>query len=158
MYSFILFELNLNLNCTMQLKQFYNIATKVSSRKKSTTFGDLPDWSIDIHSYTLNIRHVFQKFRLELRPQIRLHNWKWPIRYYDGEVLRKSRVERHLPVLVLHQASHVFWKPHVHLSQPGSGVGEAMRTLALPSAVHPQLQQPRSTPTCQTTFSNTVNL
>ena len=28
----------------MQLKQFYNIATKVSSRKSATTFGDLPDW------------------------------------------------------------------------------------------------------------------
>ena len=27
----------------MQLKQFYNIATKVSSRKSATTFGDLPD-------------------------------------------------------------------------------------------------------------------
>ena len=27
----------------MQLKQFYNIATKVSSRKSGTTFGDLPD-------------------------------------------------------------------------------------------------------------------
>ena len=29
----------------MQLKQFYNIATKASSRKSATTFGDLPDWS-----------------------------------------------------------------------------------------------------------------
>ena len=29
----------------MQLKQFYNIATKVSSRKSATTFGDLPDCS-----------------------------------------------------------------------------------------------------------------
>ena len=28
----------------MQLKQFYNRATKVSSRKSATTFGDLPDW------------------------------------------------------------------------------------------------------------------
>ena len=27
----------------MQLKQFYNIDTKVSSRKSTTTFGDLPD-------------------------------------------------------------------------------------------------------------------
>ena len=27
----------------MQLKQFYNIATKVSSGKSATTFGDLPD-------------------------------------------------------------------------------------------------------------------
>ena len=27
----------------MQLKQFYDIATKVSSRKSATTFGDLPD-------------------------------------------------------------------------------------------------------------------
>ena len=30
----------------MQLKQLYNIATKVSSRKIATTFGDLPDWSL----------------------------------------------------------------------------------------------------------------
>ena len=29
----------------MQLKQFYNIATKVSSKKSATTFGDLPDCS-----------------------------------------------------------------------------------------------------------------
>ena len=29
----------------MQLKKFYNTATKVSSRiKNATTFGDLPDW------------------------------------------------------------------------------------------------------------------
>ena len=27
----------------MQWKQFYNTATKVSSRKNATTFGDLPD-------------------------------------------------------------------------------------------------------------------
>ena len=33
-----------NLNCTMHLKQFHNIATKVSSIKSATTFGDLPDW------------------------------------------------------------------------------------------------------------------
>ena len=26
------------------LQQFYNIATKVSSRKSATTFVDLPDW------------------------------------------------------------------------------------------------------------------
>ena len=36
----------INLNYIMQLKQFYNIATKVSSRKSATTFGDLPDWSM----------------------------------------------------------------------------------------------------------------
>ena len=30
----------------MQLKQFYDIATKVSSRKSAITFGDLPDWFI----------------------------------------------------------------------------------------------------------------
>ena len=34
-----------NLNCIMQLKQFYNIATKVNSRKSATTFGDLLDCS-----------------------------------------------------------------------------------------------------------------
>ena len=28
----------------MQLKQFYDIATKDSSWKSATTFGDLPDW------------------------------------------------------------------------------------------------------------------
>ena len=38
--------ISLNLNCILQLKQFYNIATKVSCRKSATatTFGDLPDW------------------------------------------------------------------------------------------------------------------
>ena len=35
--------ISLNLNCILQLKQFYNIATKVSCRKSATTFGDLPD-------------------------------------------------------------------------------------------------------------------
>ena len=38
--------ISFNLNCIMQLEQFYNIATKVSSRKaekSATTFGDLPD-------------------------------------------------------------------------------------------------------------------
>ena len=35
--------ISFNLNCIMQLKQFYNIATKVSSRKKCYYFGDLPD-------------------------------------------------------------------------------------------------------------------
>ena len=29
----------------MQLKQFYSIATKVSSKKSATTFGDKPDCS-----------------------------------------------------------------------------------------------------------------
>ena len=33
--------LSFNLNCIMQLKQFYNTATKVCSRKNATTFGDL---------------------------------------------------------------------------------------------------------------------
>ena len=30
----------------MQLKKFYNVATKVSSKKSATTFGDLPDCSV----------------------------------------------------------------------------------------------------------------
>ena len=30
----------------MQLKEIYNIATKVSSKKSATTFGDLPDWIV----------------------------------------------------------------------------------------------------------------
>ena len=35
--------ISFTLNCIMQLKQFYNKATKVSSGKSATTFGDLPD-------------------------------------------------------------------------------------------------------------------
>ena len=35
--------ISFNLNFIMQLKQFYDIATKVSSKKSVTTFGDLPD-------------------------------------------------------------------------------------------------------------------
>ena len=35
--------ISFNLNRVMELKQFYNIATKVRSRKSATTFGDLPD-------------------------------------------------------------------------------------------------------------------
>ena len=30
-------------DCIMQLKKSYYIATNISSRKRSTTFGDLPD-------------------------------------------------------------------------------------------------------------------
>ena len=40
-YGYILVDsyiISLNLNCIMQLKQFYNIATKVSSRKKCYHF------------------------------------------------------------------------------------------------------------------------
>ena len=46
----------------MQLKQFYNIATKVSSRKNATPFGDLPDCSIDFCSrvnYVLDKRQLY---------------------------------------------------------------------------------------------------
>ena len=47
-YGYILVDLciiSFNLNCIMQLKQFYNIATKVGSRKMCYYFwcGDLPD-------------------------------------------------------------------------------------------------------------------
>ena len=34
-----------HLDCIMQLKKSYYIATNVSSRKSATTFGDLPDCS-----------------------------------------------------------------------------------------------------------------
>ena len=37
----ILFQLD----CILQLKLSYYIATNVCSRKSATTFGDLPDWS-----------------------------------------------------------------------------------------------------------------
>ena len=46
-YGYIIVDLcllSLHLNCIMQLKQFYNIATKVSSKKRATTFGDQPYW------------------------------------------------------------------------------------------------------------------
>ena len=33
----------INLNCIMQLKQFYNIAIKLVAEKSATAFGDLPD-------------------------------------------------------------------------------------------------------------------
>ena len=36
------------LDCIMQLKQPYYIATNVCSRKSATTFGDLSDWSMCI--------------------------------------------------------------------------------------------------------------
>ena len=36
-----------HLDCIMQLKKSYYIATNVCSRKSATTFGDLPDcWNI----------------------------------------------------------------------------------------------------------------
>ena len=31
-------------DCIIQLKKSYHIATNVCSRKRATTFGDLPDW------------------------------------------------------------------------------------------------------------------
>ena len=34
----------LHLDCIMELKKSYHIATNVCSRKSATTFGDLPDW------------------------------------------------------------------------------------------------------------------
>ena len=33
-----------HLDCIMQFKYSYEIATNVGSRKSATTFGDLPDW------------------------------------------------------------------------------------------------------------------
>ena len=47
----------------MELKQIYNIATKVISRKCATTFDDLPDLnnilSIVVMDYSLTIRPTF---------------------------------------------------------------------------------------------------
>ena len=37
----------------MQLKQFHNISTKVSSRKSANTFGDLPDDLLDTETRKL---------------------------------------------------------------------------------------------------------
>ena len=47
----------------MQLKQFYNIATKVSSRKSATTFGDLPDWLAMVFS-NINKIHILALAKL----------------------------------------------------------------------------------------------
>ena len=33
----------IHFNCIMQFKKSYHIATNVCSRKRATTFGDLPD-------------------------------------------------------------------------------------------------------------------
>ena len=35
-----------HLDCIMQLKKSYHIATKVCIRKSATTLGDLPDWYV----------------------------------------------------------------------------------------------------------------
>ena len=46
-YGYIIVDsciISSNLNYIMQFKKFFNTATKVSSRKSATTFGDLPDW------------------------------------------------------------------------------------------------------------------
>ena len=45
-YGYVIVEsfiISFSLNCIMQLKQFYNIAINVSSKKSAATFGDLPD-------------------------------------------------------------------------------------------------------------------
>ena len=50
----------------MQLKQFYYIATKVSSRKSDTTFDDLHDclsFSSGVPVYPANIHWVVQWYR-----------------------------------------------------------------------------------------------
>ena len=33
-------------DCIMQMNKSYHIATNVCNRKRATTFGDLPDWSM----------------------------------------------------------------------------------------------------------------
>ena len=50
----------------MHLKQFYNIATKVSSKNNATTFGDLPDVRrtpkfIDKFFFKIQVKHVNNK-------------------------------------------------------------------------------------------------
>ena len=54
----------------MQLKQFYDIATKASSRKNATTFGDLPDWSETIPTRFWNIVPYFDALVKERRNSI----------------------------------------------------------------------------------------
>ena len=49
-YGYIIVALciiSFNMNRIMQLKQLFNISTKVSGRKSATTFGDLPDCLVD---------------------------------------------------------------------------------------------------------------
>ena len=50
--------ISFNLNCIVQLKQFYNKATKVSSRKSATTFGDLPDWLTSARYIAARAKHM----------------------------------------------------------------------------------------------------
>ena len=62
----------------MKLKQFYNIATKVSSRKSATTFGDLPDcnWpyeTIDVIIIHSNLNHVNER--------VPVHQLLWRFRH-----------------------------------------------------------------------------
>ena len=52
MYTFIWFELY------HAFKEFYKIASKVSSRKSATTFVDLPDW-LDPHEHTYNLNQIW---------------------------------------------------------------------------------------------------
>ena len=44
----------------MQLKQFCNIATKVSSRKRAATFGDLPDCLPEWAIFSMHISSALQ--------------------------------------------------------------------------------------------------
>ena len=57
------------LDCIMQLKQLYYIATNVCSRKSATTFGDLPDcYSLCIWKYIsicLNIIYMVEAINWE---------------------------------------------------------------------------------------------
>ena len=59
----------------------------------------------------------------------------------------KKYIHQNTPILALHQASHLVENPQALLEHPGPGIGERTIIFAVPSAVHPQLQQPRSTPT-----------
>ena len=43
-----------HLDCIMQLKKSYYIATHVCGRKSVTTFGDIPDWWMDLYKKKSN--------------------------------------------------------------------------------------------------------
>ena len=67
----------------MQLKQFYYIATKVSSRKSATTFGDLPDcWYSALQAprhLLITTSSVTHSLFIFISPDINICHWFWHV-------------------------------------------------------------------------------
>ena len=81
----------------MQFKQFYNIATKISSKKKCSTFGDLPDClsvrEITKNSSTFSATNISSNrvWFLQLHDTIQMKSsYKWINYSHDNIAIRNQ--------------------------------------------------------------------